>query len=218
MDIGSGKMYVNYFGDCMRIIYIALILTFSSLSNAEEPLRAGLTCEIKKQWVADMVEGEPKSYSGIKGGLDDGDIININFKLSDEVLKVSLANIDKNSALWLSNEHAFSNPFQLKNIKSHVGKSLTIKPDIKYIIDDDTRINIKKNSLDINASNSNFSLTRYYKDDWSGTILLPGNRHILGVNCTMDGYYNKILEKITESCFSIDECKETYIKYSDVNI
>jgi hypothetical protein len=218
MDIGSGKMYINYFGDCMRIIYIALILMFSSLSNAEEPLRAGLTCEIKKQWVVDMVEGEPKSYSGVKDGLDDGDIININFKLFGEALKVSLANIDKNFDLKLSNEYALSRPFQLKNIESNLGKILIIKPDIKYAIDDDTIIHIKKNYLYINTSHSNFSLTRYYKDDWSGTVLLTANRHILGVNCTMDGYYNKILEKITEACFSIDECKEEYIKYSDVNI
>jgi len=56
----------------MRIIHTILILAFSCMSNAEESLRAGLTCEIKKQGVADMVKGEAKSYSGIKDGLDDG--------------------------------------------------------------------------------------------------------------------------------------------------
>lgn len=120
-------------------VSVTLLISFTAKLSAQE-LNSSLTCEIKKQVILEMQEGEPKVYSGYKHGLDDGDKINIKLMASDSFINVSLKNIEKNSILWLTNRDALAKNLMFSSVDAGVGKMITLTPEIVHVIDNDTRL------------------------------------------------------------------------------
>lgn len=201
-------------------VSVALMISFTANSKAQE-LNSSLTCEIKKQVILEMQEGKPKVYSGYEHGLDDGDKINIKLMASDSFVNVSLKNIEKDAILWLTNRNALAKNLMLSSVDAYFGKMITLTPEIIHDLDNDTSLTLTKNMMTLRTSKANFELSRYYKDDWSGVISLPESSlgpHLIGVNCTMDGEFNEIVDRIRTVCFSIESCKKTYEEYADINL
>lgn len=198
-------------------VSVALLISFTANSRAQE-LNSSLTCEIKKQVILEMQEGEPKVYSRVQGGLVDGEKIIIKLVASDLFINASLKNIEKNSSLLLADLHALSKNLMFSSVDAHVGKMITLKPEIVHVTDIDTSLTLTKSKISLSTSMAHLELTRYYKDDWSGVISQPGGTHLIGVNCTMDGEFNEIVERVRSVCFSKESCKKTYEDYADINL
>ena len=103
------------------------------------------------------------------------------------------------------------------SVNAGFGKMITLIPEIIHKIDNDTRLTLSKNNISLTTAMTHFELNRYYKDDWSGVINQQEGTHLIGVDCTMDGKFNEIVERVRAVCFSKESCKKTYEEYADIN-
>lgn len=184
-----------------NILILMTFLTPPSFAISGE-VNSSLKCEVKKQVILKMNEATPEIYDGHKEGITTGDSIEISLVKSSDELKTTLLGGDSNFSLFLEQHNA---PFPLSSISisDEEGTLLLSEGDISERL-----IFLTKNKIFLDSTYAQFSLSRYHKDDWSGTVTLPG-AHIIGLDCTMYGAFNKIIDNMIKLCSTVRQCRET---------
>lgn len=193
------------------LILISFLYCINPATATAQELYSHFSCEIKKQVILDMVDGEPKIYSSIQGGLKNGDSFNIIFNTNTYWLEMKLDGVEKN--LYISDlNDTFEAKFPYRDFDSFYSKIF----DIEYM--NGHELKLSKNDISVHSDSVRFGMKRYHKDDWSGTFALSYSNHLIGFTCTMDGQYNDIIEKLRNACFEREECKNKYLERSNYSL
>lgn len=160
-----------------QTILYSLLLCWSVPSYSEDNLTLDFDCQVKDQSVLGVVDGQPKTYSGVENSFGMGDS-----------LSLKLIPLVKNPPPYLISQLDWGEKnlsmsfYNLENLEVHSDKKGGVIPQsgTNYFYFTEDQINIE-NELD----STEIILRRYYKSDFDGFILIGPKlttQHLIMVN------------------------------------
>jgi hypothetical protein len=154
-----------------------LFLCWSVPSYSEDTLTLDFDCEIKDQNVLGVVDGQPKTYSGVENSFGIGDSLSLKLtSLVNDPPYMMFFQLD-----W-GEENQSMSFYQLENLEVHSDKKGGVIPqsgtNYFYFTEDEINIESELYSTEV-------SLRRYYKSDFDGFIVIGPKyttQHLIVVN------------------------------------